>query len=48
MIKRYIKDDKLYVKESKIMKNESNALIFIFLSKVLIIQKYWLVTKYNK
>lgn len=48
VIDRYVEDDKLLVNRLKIMKNESNVLIFIFLSKFPIMQKHWLITKYNK
>ena len=48
LIDRYVKNDRLLVKRLEIMKNKNNILIFIFLSKVFIIPKHWLVIKYNK
>lgn len=39
LIDRYAKDNKLLVKKLEIIKNESNVLILISLSKVLIMQK---------
>ena len=48
LVDRYAEDDGLLVKELEIMKNESNVLIFISLSKVSIVQKRWLITKCNK
>lgn len=47
-VNKYVEDNKLLVKKLEIMKNESNILIFISLSKVSIVQKRWLVTKCNK
>lgn len=38
LVDRYIEDNRLLIKKLKIMQNESNVLIFISLSKVLIIQ----------
>lgn len=38
LVDRYIEDNRLLIKKLEIMQNESNVLIFISLSKVLIIQ----------
>ena len=48
LVDRYTEDDELLVKGLEIMKNESNVLIFISLSKVPIVQKRWLITECNK
>lgn len=48
LVDRYAEDDRLLVKGLEIMKNESNVLIFISLSKVPIVQKRWLVTECKK
>ena len=47
-LNRYAENNELLIKKLKIMKNESNVLIFISLSKVPIIQKQSLSTEYNK
>ena len=48
LVDRYVEDDGLLVKELEIMKNESSVLTFISLSKVLIVQKHWLIIECNK
>ncbi len=48
LVDRYAEDDELLVKGLEIMKNESNVLIFISLSKVPIVQKRWLIIECNK
>lgn len=48
LVDKYMENNRLLIKRLEIMKNESNILIFISLNKVAIIQKHWLITKYNK
>lgn len=47
LVNEYVNNNRLLVKRFEVMKNESNILIIIFLSKVFIIQNHWLITKYN-
>lgn len=48
LVDRFTEDNKLLGNRLEIIKNKRNIFIFIFLSKVFIIQKHWLIIEYNK
>ena len=48
LIGRYAEEEELLVQGIGLMKNEQSVLIFISLTKVLAIQKRWLVAECNK